>query len=185
MYILKKRFKNALYLEENIYETDNLRTPLVLGILRPHIFIPDGLTPDEKGYIVQHEKTHIRRYDHIIKSLAFFALSIHCFNPLVWLAFIMMSSDMELSCDERVIKEIGGDIKKAYSLSLLSLATEAHILNCSPLAFGEGNVQGRIQNVLNYKKPAFGIVIIAVIAVVAVGVWLMTNPGSDNASLPP
>lgn len=184
IHIIRKRLKNALYLEKNIYETYNIRTPFVLGILGPHIFIPAGLTPDEKGYIVQHEKTHIRRHDHIIKPLAFFVLSIHWFNPLVWLAFILMGSDMELSCDERVIKEIGGNIKKAYCLSLLSLATEKHILNGSPLAFGEGNVKGRIQNVLNYKKPAFWVVVIAVIVAVAVGVGLMTNPGSDTASLP-
>lgn len=121
---------------------DNLNTPFVLGIFRPRIYIPAGLTPDEESYIVRHEHTHIRRFDHIVKPFAFLVLSIHWFNPLAWLAFVLMSTDMELSCNERVIREMGCNIKKAYSASLLSLASGRRILNGSPLAFGEGNVKG-------------------------------------------
>ena len=180
--ILKNRLKSARYTKRNIYEADNLKTPFVLGIFSPRIYIPAGLTEEEKSYIIRHEQTHIRRFDHIIKPFAFLVLSIHWFNPLVWIAFILMGTDMELSCDERVLKEMGGDIKKAYSTSLLLLATEKRILNGSPLAFGEGNVGGRIKNVLNYKKPAFWMIGVAVVAVIAVGIGLAINP-SQKVSL--
>ncbi|MEL7568411.1 MAG: DUF5301 domain-containing protein [Dehalobacterium sp.] len=181
--ILKRHLKSARHIKQNIYEAENLKTPFVLGIFRPRIFIPDGLAEEEKRYIIRHEQTHIRRLDHIIKPFAFLVLSIHWFNPLVWIAFFLMGTDMELSCDERVIKEMGGDIKKAYSLSLLSLTTEKRILNGSTLAFGEGNVKGRIKNVLNYKKPSFWIVIAAVIAVACVSIGLTVNPKQEGPGM--
>jgi beta-lactamase regulating signal transducer with metallopeptidase domain len=181
--ILKSRLKSARYTEGNIYEADNLKTPFVLGIFRPRMFIPAGLSTEEKSYIVRHEQTHIRRFDHIIKPFAFLVLSIHWFNPLAWIAFVLMGTDMELSCDERVIKEMGGAIKKAYSASLLSLATGKRILNGSPLAFGEGNVGGRIKNVLNYRKPTFWMIAVAVVAVIAVGIGLLANPVDDEPDL--
>jgi beta-lactamase regulating signal transducer with metallopeptidase domain len=180
--LLKSSLKRARFLEGNLYEADNLKTPFVLGIFRPRIFIPAGLSKEEKSYIIRHEQIHIHRLDHIIKPFAFLVLSIHWFNPLVWIAFVLMSTDMELSCDERVLKEMGGDIKKAYSASLLSLATEKRIINGSPIAFGEGNVRGRIKNVLNYKRPAFWAMTAAVIAVICVGVGLMANPKETAAS---
>lgn len=178
--ILKNRLKSAYNTERNIYEADNLKTPFVLGFFRPRIFIPAGLASEEKGYIIRHEQTHIRRFDHIIKPFAFLVLSIHWFNPLVWLAFVVMGTDMELSCDERVIKEMGSNIKKAYSHSLLSLASGKRIINGSPLAFGEGNVKGRIKNVLNYKKPGVWIIAAAVAACIIASVCLLSNPKSNN-----
>lgn len=182
--ILKRHLKSAQYTEQNVYKADNLKTPFVLGIFKPKIYIPAGLAAEEKSYIIRHEQTHIRRFDHIIKPCAFLVLSIHWFNPLVWIAFVLMSTDMELSCDERVIREMGGEIKKAYSSSLVSLASGKRIINGSPLAFGEGNVRGRIKNVLNYKKPAFWIVTVAVITVACVGIGLIANPtasaGDEN-----
>ena len=181
--ILKRRLKDAQYKEQNIYEAENLKTPFVLGILRPKIYIPAGLTADEKSYIIRHEQMHIRRFDHIVKPFTFLVLSIHWFNPLVWVAFVLMSTDMELSCDEKVIKEMGYDIKKAYSASLLSLASDRLILNGSPLAFGEGNVKDRIKNVLNYTKPAFWVVAAAIIVVVSVGIGLFFNPRSNTPSM--
>ena len=138
--LLRRQLKNAQLAEQNIYEAENLKTPFVLGFIRPKIYLPVGLDVEEKRYILLHEQTHIHRYDHIIKPFAFLILSIHWFNPLVWIAFMLMSMDMELSCDERVLKEMDDDIKKPYATSLLSLATGKHILNGSPLAFGEGNV---------------------------------------------
>jgi beta-lactamase regulating signal transducer with metallopeptidase domain len=173
---LKCRLRSVRHIKRNVYETNNLKTPFVLGIFRPRIYIPAGLTAEEKSHIILHENTHIRRYDHIIKPFAFFVLSIHWFNPLVWIAFILMSSDMEFSCDEKVINKMGAEIKKAYSASLLSLAMGKRILNGSPLAYGEGNVRGRIKNVLNYRKPSFRITILAVIAVVVVSIGLLANP---------
>ena len=176
IYILKKQLKNSDLIEENIYEAKNLKTPFVLGVIKLKIYLPAGINAEERNYILLHEQTHIQRKDHVIKILAFFILSIHWFNPLVWIAFILMSTDMELSCDERVLKEMNEDIKKPYANSLLSLATERHILNSSPLAFSEGNVKGRIKNVLYYKKPTFWIVAIAIILLVPVTIGLVSNP---------
>lgn len=173
---LKRLLKNAQLIEQNIYEADNLKTPFVLGIISPKIYLPAGLDKEEWQYILLHEQTHIYRKDHIIKITAFIILTIHWFNPLVWVAFMLMSMDMELSCDERVLKEINIDIKKSYANSLLTLATRKRILNGSPLAFGEGNVKWRIKNVLNYKKPRFWVVAISTIVVTAVGIGLIANP---------
>jgi beta-lactamase regulating signal transducer with metallopeptidase domain len=174
--ILKRQLKSAQLIEQNIFEAKNLKTPFVLGLIRPKIYLPVGLNATERSYILLHEQTHIHRKDHMIKIVAFLILSIHWFNPLVWIAFILMSADMELSCDERVLKEMNEDIKKSYANSLLSLATGRHILNGSPLAFGEENVKNRIKNVLNYKKPRFWVIAVALVAVIVVGVGLFTNP---------
>lgn len=174
--LINRQLKGALPVEKNIFEANNLKTPFVFGIIRPKIYLPVGLNSEERSYILLHEQTHIQRKDHIIKIFAFLILSIHWFNPLVWLAFRLMNMDMELSCDERVLKVMDEDIKKPYASSLLSLATERHILNGSPLAFGEGNVRERIINVLNYKKPRFWVTVFSIIIVATVGIGLMVNP---------
>jgi len=176
IFILKKQLKSAELIKKNIFEAKNLKTPFVLGLIRPKIFLPVGLNVEERDYILLHEQTHIHRKDHVIKTVAFLILSVHWFNPLIWIAFILMSTDMELSCDERVLKEMNEDIKKPYANSLLSLATGRHILKGSPLAFGEGNIKERIKNVMNYKKPGFWVVGIAIIIVIGIGIGLMTNP---------
>jgi len=181
--MLRRRLQNAVLSEDNIYEADNLKTPFVLGIFKPRIFIPAGLADEEKGYIIRHEQTHIRRFDHIIKPFAFLILSIHWFNPLVWYAFAAMGNDMELSCDERVIREMGGEIKKAYSSSLLSLAAEKRILNGSPLAFAEGDVGVRIKHVLSYKKPAFWVSVVAVAAIFVLCIALLSDPLQKGTQL--
>ena len=175
--ILKRQLKSAKLIEENIYESKNIKTPFVLGLVRPKIYLPAGLNASERSYILLHEQTHIHRKDNIIKVLAFLILSIHWFNPLVWHAFMLMGTDMELSCDERVLKQLNNeDIKKAYANSLLSFATERHNFTGSPLAFGEGNVRGRIINVLNYRKPVFWVVVVSIIVVVAISIGLGSNP---------
>ncbi|MGF7142018.1 beta-lactamase regulating signal transducer with metallopeptidase domain [Anaerotaenia torta] len=176
---LTGQLKSAKLIEKNIFEAENMKTPFVLGWIRPKIYLPVGLKAEERSYILLHEQTHIHRTDHIIKILAFLILSVHWFNPLVWIAFMLMSTDMELSCDERVLKEMNEEIKKPYTNSLLSLAAGTHILNGSPLAFGEGNVKGRIKNVLNYKKPRFWVIVFSIIIMAAVGIGFMTNPISS------
>ena len=181
--LLKRKLKNAQLIEKNIFEARNLKTPFVFGFLRPKIYLPVGINAEERRYILLHEQTHIHRKDHIVKALAFLILTIHWFNPFVWIAFRLMSMDMELSCDERVLREMNEEIKKSYANSLLSLAAERHILNGSPLAFGEGNVKKRIINVLNYKKPVYWVVILSLIAVVAVSVGLMSNPRGEQLSI--
>lgn len=176
---LTRNLKSASNLFDNIYEASNLKTPFILGILNPKIYLPIGLSADEKKYIIKHEQIHLRRFDHIVKPLAFAVLSVHWFNPLVWIAFLLMGTDMELSCDESVLKHMGSGIKKEYSASLLSLAAGKRILNGYPLAFGESNAKSRIKNVLNYRKPAFWVVLAAAVAVLVMCIGLMTNPKNN------
>ncbi|HKL10966.1 MAG TPA: M56 family metallopeptidase, partial [Clostridia bacterium] len=123
-----------------------------------------------------HEKTHIKRFDHIAKIVSFLVLCVHWFNPLVWAAFFLSGKDMEMSCDERVIKSLGDGVKRDYSYSLLSLATGKRILGAAPLAFGEGETRGRVKNVLNYRKPSFWMIAVAVMICLAAAAMLMTDP---------
>lgn len=167
-------------LEANIFEVENLKTPFVFGVIKPKIYIPCCINEDERNYILLHEQNHIKRNDHIVKIIAFFILAIHWFNPLVWISFILMSLDMELSCDERVLKEMKKDIKKSYANTLLSLAVGKQMLKGSPLAFSEGNVTSRIKNILNYKKPKLWMIIVSIIFLLVVGIGFMTNPISKE-----
>lgn len=180
---LHRSLRKATYISDNIYRMDKIKTPFVFGIIRPKIYLPSHISESELSYILLHEQTHIRRLDHIIKPVSFLVTCIHWFNPLVWVAFFLMSEDMELSCDEKVLRKMGSNIKKEYSSSLLSLSTSRRIAGGCPLTFGENNTKGRIKNVLNYKKPASWVVIIAVIAVIAVVAGLMTNPESEADEL--
>lgn len=173
---LSKRLKLSTHVSDNIYKSDHIKTPFVFGLIKPRIYLPTNLSENEKSYIIKHEQTHIERYDHIIKFIGFVVVSIHWFNPLVWLSFILMSKDMELSCDEKVIKELGNEIKKDYSNSLLSLSLGKKIIGGSPLAFGENNTKGRIKNILNYKKPKFWVTLIAIILIIGTAVGLLSNP---------
>lgn len=179
---LKKQLKGAVLATENIYLSAHLTTPFVMGAIHPKIYLPLSLSEKEKRYILLHEQTHIRRLDHIIKLVSFFALCVHWFNPLVWLAFFLSGRDMEMSCDEAVIKKLGNEVKKEYSVSLLSLSTGRRIIGGIPLAFGEGDTKSRIKNVLNYRKPAFWIIALSIIAVVAVCIGLALNPKSEETS---
>ena len=172
---LKRRLATATLVNNNIYEADGIKTPFVLGLIKPRIYIPINLPGNELGYIIKHEETHIRRYDYIIKPIAFITLVMHWFNPLIWIAYFLMVKDMEMSCDESVMKQFSEDIRASYSNSLLSLSVKQSGL-LSPLAFGESNVKSRIKNVLNYKKPAFWAIVVAIVAVAAVIVSLMANP---------
>ena len=179
---LAKNLKSAIHISDNIYLTNNIKTPFLFGLIKPKIYLPTNLSETEKVYIIKHEQTHIERSDHIIKFVGFLVLSFHWFNPLVWVAFFLMSNDMELSCDEKVIKEMGNGIKKDYSNSLLSLSTGRRIIGGSPIAFGENNTKGRIENILNYKKAGFWITMVSVIILIAVGVGLLGSPKGDLTS---
>lgn len=171
----KKCLSTATLYNDNIFETDRIRTPIVLGFIRPRIFIPTGLAQKELDYILKHEQVHITRKDYIIKPVAFLAATMHWFNPLIWLCYFLMSKDMEMSCDESVIRQSREDIRASYSHSLLSLsAKQSGFL--IPLAFGESNVKSRIKNVLNYKKPVFWVVFTAVALVIIVSIALIANP---------
>lgn len=182
VYATVKLYRNlrfAKHLEDNIYIINGYKTPFVFGIVNPKIYLPNHLTESEKSYVLLHEQTHIKRLDHIVKLAFFIVTCIHWFNPLVWIAFYLMGEDMELSCDEKVVKQMGNSIKKEYSSSLLSMSTGRRILGGSPIAFGENNTEGRIKNILNYKKPSLWVLIVVSIVIVIFIIGLITIPNSD------
>ena len=160
---LKRAVSGAGLVSQNIYEADNIETPFVLGVIKPAIYVPSGLTQRERSYIVLHEQTHIRRRDHLIKFAAYFILCLHWFNPLAWAAFLLMGVDMEMSCDERVLKVMGAGTKKDYSQSLVRLASQRRVFSGSPLAFGEGGVKERVRNILSFGKTSRLVTITAVV----------------------
>lgn len=180
LFRLKKRLADAEHDSDNIYLSAHIDTSFVLGVIHPKIYLPESLSGKERAYILLHEWTHIRRLDHIVKLLSFFVLCVHWFNPLVWVAFFLSGKDMEMSCDEAVIKKMGTEVKKDYSSSLLSLATGKRIVAGTLLAFGEGDTKERIKNVLNYKKPAFWVVVITLVGVITLSIGLMANPKTPD-----
>ncbi|MEG1548427.1 MAG: M56 family metallopeptidase [Clostridia bacterium] len=173
---LSRSLKGATHESGNIYIADNLRTPFVMGLIKPKIYLPNVLGGEERQYVLLHEHIHIKRLDYVWRLISFMALCLHWFNPLVWIAYIMTNRDMEFSCDEAVIKMLGSNIKKEYSSSLLYMASGMKLRLGMPIAFDDGNVKGRVKNVLNYKKPAFWMIIVAVLAVVIVGIGLLCSP---------
>ena len=175
-FLLRCKLVGAIPLRDNIYLADGISSPFVMGFFRPNIYLPSSLSEQEQTYIILHEQHHIRRLDHWIKALAFIALCIHWFNPLVWVSFVLSSKDMEMSCDEAVVKKLGEDIRADYSASLLSLATGRRIIAGTPLAFGEGDTKSRIKNMLNWKKPKVWITVVAAVVCVAVAVVCAANP---------
>ena len=179
---LKRKLLIVSPLQENIWLADEITTPFVMGLIHPRVYLPSDTEESQMPYLILHEKHHIRRGDHIFKALAFLALSIHWFNPLVWVAFVYANKDMEMSCDEAVVKKLGDHILADYTASLLSLATGKTIIAGVPLAFGEGDTKGRIRNLAHWKKPAFWVVMVAVIACIALGIGLLTNPEKEAGS---
>ena len=173
---IKKKIRISFPVQDNILIADAIKSPFVIGFIRPKIYLPCNLGEKEQSYIILHEKHHIRRGDHIIKALAFLALTIHWFNPLVWIAFVLACRDMEMSCDEAVIRKVGSHVRSDYSASLLTLATGRRIIAGTPLAFGEGDTKGRIHNLARWKKPARWIVILSVVLCLILAVCLLTNP---------
>ena len=174
------KIKTATLYNENVYESDQIDTAFVFGLIKPKIYIPVNLTESEKIYIIEHEKVHIKRKDYVTKIIAFLILIIHWFNPIMWISFILMTRDMEMSCDERVMKNLGEDIKTNYSYSLLNLAVNKGNTFNIPLSFSENNIKSRIENVLNYKKPKKWFILIIALAIVASTVFLISNPKNND-----
>ncbi len=177
---LRRKLKITVPLRDNIYLADEIRSPFVIGLLRPRIYLPCGLGEREQAYIILHEQHHIRRLDHVCKALAYLALCIHWFNPLVWLAFVLAGKDMEMSCDEAVVRQLGDGIRPEYSASLLSLATGRRIIAGTPLAFGEGDAKARIRNLGKWKQPVLWAVAVAAVACVLLAVCLATDPAGRS-----
>ncbi len=181
---LYRKLVGAVPVQGNVYLADHIATPFVLGILRPKIYIPSNTPEKERSYIIAHEAHHIFRFDHMIKLLAYCVLCLHWFNPLVWLAFFLAGKDMEMSCDEAVIRKLGPEIRADYAQSLLRLATNRPIIAGIPLAFGEGDTKGRVKNMAKWKKPKAWVVITSIILCLAVLVSCAVNPGKADTSPP-
>lgn len=173
---LRLKLVGAMAYSGNVYCADYIDTPFVMGILSPKIYLPSDVPTKERKYIIAHERHHIRRFDHIIKLLAYFALCIHWFNPIVWAAFILAGKDMEMSCDEAVIRKLGSQIRADYSASLLRLSTHKKIIAGMPLAFGEGDTKGRVMNMAKWKKPKLWVSLICLLLCTTILVACAVNP---------
>lgn len=165
--------------EGNIFLCDHVKSPFILGLVRPKIYLPSGMDAAAMGPVIAHEKAHLARRDHWWKPLGFLILTVHWFNPLCWIAYVLLCRDIELACDEKVIRQMDLDGKKQYSAALLECSMGRRLVTICPLAFGEVGVKERVKNVLNYKKPAFWIIAVAVVACAVVTVCFATNP-KDN-----
>lgn len=181
---LRSKVATAVLLRDNVYQSENVDSPFILGIIKPKIYIPFGMSDDAVGYVSAHENAHLRRRDHISKPLAFLVLCLHWFNPLVWAAYSLFSKDIELACDERVIREMNLDERKSYATAILDCGISRRRIAACPLAFGETSIKERVKNALSYKKPMLWVIIIAVIACVAVAVGFMTNPSKPDENNP-
>ena len=179
---IRLKLVGAMSYRGNVYRADYIDTPFVMGIFSPKIYLPSDIPTKERKYIIAHERHHIRRFDHIIKLLAYLALCIHWFNPLVWAAFILAGKDMEMSCDEAVIRKMGPRIRADYSASLLRLATHKKIIAGMPLAFGEGDTKGRVMNMAKWKKPRLWISVLCMVLCIAVLVACAVNPALEETT---
>lgn len=178
---VKNQLSNSQWESNNIYHSSNITTAFVLGIIHPQIYLPNSILASERDYILLHEQMHIKRGDHIIRCFSFLVLCMHWFNPLVWLAFYISGKDMEMACDESVIAQLGNDVKRDYSQSLLNVTTNTYRLNVSPLAFGEGNTKGRVKNILNYRKPKFYLIILGSAVLLVATIGLLSNPAESSS----
>lgn len=181
---LRRTLTDAVLLHGNVWETDRIHSPFILGLIRPRIYLPAGLGGSALRYVMEHEEHHLRRGDHFVKAFAFALLTVHWFNPLVWLAFHLMGKDQEMSCDEKVL---GGaeNIRKAYSDTLLSFAANRHFPAPSPLAFGETGVKTRIKNALRWKRPKLWATLLAAILCLAVTAACALDPKQETSESEP
>ena len=180
---LKRKLATAILLRDNIYESEFVDSPFVFGVVKPNIYLPMHMDEGTAAYVIAHERAHLARRDHWWKVLGYLVLALHWFNPLVWVAYILFCRDIELACDEKVVKGLDGAARADYSQALLSCAAPKRAVAACPLAFGEGNIKTRVKSALHYKKPAFWVAAVAVLAVVLVAVCFLTNPKSERGSL--
>ena len=180
---LHREIDTAVHYKDNIFQSENVSSPFVLGIINPRIYLPFSMNEQDLEHVVAHEQAHIRRKDHWWKPLGFLLLTIYWFNPLMWLAYVLLCRDIELACDEKVIKELGNEQRGDYTQALVACSVNRRMIAACPLAFGEVSVKERVKSVMNYKKPAFWVIIISVIVCVGVAVCFLTNPKQDSYTL--
>ena len=177
---VKNKIGTAVLLRDNIYQSENVVSPFVLGIIKPKIYLPFNMNEQDMEHVIAHENAHIHRKDHWWKPFGFLVLTLHWFNPLMWLGYVLLCRDIELACDEKVVKEFNNEQKADYSQALLTCSVNRRIIAACPLAFGEVGVKNRVKSVLNYKKPAFWIILIAIVASVVFAVCFLTNPATNT-----
>ena len=180
---LCRKVDTAVRYKDNIFQSENVSFPFVLGIIKPRIYLPFKMNGQYLEHVVAHEQAHICRKDHWWKPLGFLLLMIHWFNPLMWLAYVLLCRDIELACDEKVIKELGNEQRGDYTQALVACSVNRRMIAACPLTFGEVGVKERVKSVMNYKKPALWVIIIAVIVCVGVAVCFLTNPKQDSYTL--
>ena len=180
---LCRKVDTAVRYKDNIFQSENVSSPFVLGIIKPRIYLPFNMNGQVLEHVVAHEQAHICRKDHWWKPLGFLLLTIYWFNPLMWLAYVLLCRDIELACDEKVIKKLGNEQRADYTQALVACSVNRRMIAACPLAFGEVGVKERVKSVMNYKKPAFWVIIIAVIVCVGVAVCFLTNPKQDRYTL--
>lgn len=183
LYIYLK-VRQSMSLSENIYLCDRIDTPFIFGIIRPKIYLPSLMYEEDRTFVLAHERAHLKRRDHLWKPLGFLILSVYWFNPVIWLSYILLCRDIELACDEKVIKEMGAEMKKPYSMALINCSVPKRMITACPVAFGETGVKKRIKAVLSYKKPALWLIIIAVITSIILAVCFATSPKKDDGTNP-
>ena len=177
---LRRRVSVSLPIRDRIYLCDAISSPFILGVVKPHIYLPSGLDEVQRQNVLAHERAHLARRDHWWKPLGFALLAVYWFNPVLWLAYTLLCRDIELACDEKVIRDMDVAAKKAYSIALLSCSTHRNQISACPLAFGEVGVKERVRNALHYKKPAFWVVAASVAVCVVVAVCFLTDPPTDT-----
>ena len=180
---LHRKVDTAVRYKDNIFQSENVSSPFVFGIIKPRIYLPFKMNGQDLEHVVAHEHAHIRRKDHWWKPFGFLLLTIHWFNPLMWMAYVLLCRDIELACDEKVIKELGNEQRGDYTQALVACSVNRRMIAACPLAFGEVSVKERVKSVMNYKKPAFWVIIISVIVCVGVAVCFLTNPKQDSYTL--
>ena len=173
---LRRKVCEAVILRGNIYQSEKVGSPFVLGIIRPKIYLPYHMDSREMDHVIAHEQTYIRRKDHWWKPLGFLLLTTHWFNPLMWLSYILLCRDIELACDEKVIRKMSNEQRADYTQALVACSVDRRLITACPLAFGEIGVKERVKSVMNYKKPAFWIVLASVIVCAVIAVCFLTNP---------
>lgn len=177
---LKHRVRTATRLEGNIRQSEYVTSPFVLGVFRPTVYLPYGLKASHQSHIIAHERSHIRRGDHLIKPLGFIILSVHWFNPCVWVAYILLCRDIEAACDERVIQKMSKEERQAYSATLLHYSVKRRRIAACPVAFGETGIKGRIKNVMNYKKPTVWLVVMSILLSCVLAGCFLTDPVQEQ-----
>ena len=177
---IRRKVRESVRIEGNIYICDRIQTPFIFGVLNPRIYLPSSLKEVQIKNVVAHEKAHIRRLDYLWKPLGYVLFAVYWFNPFCWLAYILFCRDIEMACDERVIKDWSAEQKKEYSLVLLSFHVSGKMITVCPLAFGEVGVKQRVKGILNFKKPTFWLIAAALLFCVIIGALFLTNPKKND-----